>query len=132
MQPMISHGTNTQASPDRVPLQEAQEATEVEERVQGPMEGSGAGLSIDDYYTKQELSTMMGFEDKGFDGMGKEADNLLKWAKLSEGDPLDIIHSLIKGLGVTYKGKELMRRLNQWVTFDTQQKDLEKRKSRIV
>jgi hypothetical protein len=85
----------------------------------------------------RDLGIMLEFEDNTFDGLGKEAEDVYRWAKQAtqtKGGPETVLRVkyLIQDLGLHgSKGKALLRRLAHWTSLDTRVQYLNSRKAGI-
>ena len=128
---------------DRVPLEQAEkkvpESKPVEDQPRKTVTKEGKKVSrgtritttfISEFNDKQVLSTILGFDDNYFDGMGQMAHELYKWAK--EEDGIGSVGDLVKELGLTEKGKPLLRKLAHWIKFDVERRKVEKIRDTVV
>lgn len=121
---------------DRVPLEQAiDKDPEPEVRVDKREEVS-VDETIDEMRDLKMLSVMMGFE-KGFDGVGEQAEALYAWAKTATGElgggkVLQHVKNVVRELGLTERGIPLMRKLSMYATLDTRQRDLQTQKNNLA
>ena len=96
------------------------------ETISGP-----AGLKgIDTLKDMQFMSMVMGF-DEGFDSMGKEAEDVYKWAKEATGiaggpELIAAIKEVVEFTGMSGRGRDLLRKVHRWTRLDTSIKSLRK------
>ncbi len=116
---------------DRVPLQESQDNTpEAGPQDHEVWEGLMNHMDYPDYHRMADFYDVQ-HEDRRDDFLAEKISYLTEWAKetTKSDDRLqhqEIIKNLIKDLGYSMKGKELVTKLHKWARLDLDKQRIKK------
>jgi len=117
---------------DRVPIEQVSDKPEPTETTPPIPVGTAPDKGLSEMQDLNELSAMFGFNEPGFDGMGKEAENIYQWGREMSGESgtaaLNTIKKAIEITGINSTGKELMVKLNRWIKLDSRIMAIQKQK----
>lgn len=125
-----------EAKPDRVPLTET-----TPEKAEAPHEPdvfAEATSHMDDLDFHRVADWFdIAYPDRADAKLSEQITELRKWAKEKTGsddrvDQMTAIRELKKGLGLTIKGEELVKKLYRYIRLDSDRKRIEKEMENVV
>lgn len=111
---------------DRVPLEKVVDKSEAERPPDTtPDIQAGPSKGIDELQALRHMSEMFGFDGTDFEGMGREAEFILGWAKESGNKEMMFNKlSLLKSVIGKDRGKEFLTKAYRWVKLSGNIDDL--------
>jgi hypothetical protein len=122
---------------DRVPLSQVEDKTpppSVEENARAQVEKTPPelmGLPENIEYNRVADFLGVDYQERQDPKLAERIDYIYRWGQTEAGSEdrlksLIAVQNLIKGLGYTEKGKEMIRKVYRWMKLDTTRKNIEK------
>ena len=118
---------------DKVPLAQVEEKTPEAEPMpvkEGPEQDlKGIGENIEYHRVADFLD--LSYSERQDPNLAEKVDLLYRWGQDTSGseeriDALMAIKNLIKGMGITDKGQEMIKKVYKWIRLDNSRKKIEK------